>query len=100
MYDPNAQCTRNVDESVQYQQPQQQDYRSQQPYYQNYGRNESIPLNWQQQPAPGLTTDQTEANSQQQDKWNYEVCLKVAKKCGFIRDSFNTKIQSLCIYLS
>lgn len=73
-YDPNAQYMRNVDESVQYQQPQQQDYWSQQSYYQNnYGRNESMP-NWQQQPAPGLTTDQADVNnSQQQDKWNYEV---------------------------
>lgn len=73
-YDPNAQYMRNVDESVQYQQPQQQDYWSQQSYYQsNYGRNESM-SNWQQQPTPGLTTDQAEVNnSQQQDKWNYEV---------------------------
>jgi len=73
-YDSNAQYMRTVDDSVQYQQPQQQDYWSQQSYYQNnYGRNESMPANWQQQPAPGLTTDQTEVNSQQQDKWNYEV---------------------------
>lgn len=74
-YDPNAQYMRNVDESIQYQQPQQQDYWNQQSYYQNnYGRNETMPPNWQQQPASGLTTDQTEANnSQQQDKWNYEV---------------------------
>ncbi|XP_011171826.1 uncharacterized protein LOC105204448 isoform X2 [Solenopsis invicta] len=73
-YDPNAQYMRNVDESIQYQQPQQQDYWNQQSYYQNnYGRNETMPPNWQQQPASGLTTDQTEANnSQQQDKWNYE----------------------------
>jgi len=73
-YDSNAQYMRNVDESVQYQQAQQQDYWSQQSYYQNnYGRNESIQSNWQQQSAPGLT-DQTEVtNSQQQDKWNYEV---------------------------
>jgi len=72
-YDSNAQYMRNVDESVQYQQAQQ-DYWSQQSYYQNnYGRNESIQSNWQQQSAPGLT-DQTEVtNSQQQDKWNYEV---------------------------
>lgn len=72
-YDPNAQYMRNVDESVQYQQPQQQDYWSQQPYYQNnYGRSETMPSNWQQQPAD-LTTDQAEVNNSQQDKWNYEV---------------------------
>ncbi|XP_011687970.1 PREDICTED: uncharacterized protein LOC105450057 isoform X2 [Wasmannia auropunctata] len=72
-YDPNVQYMRNVDESVQYQQQQQQDYWSQQPYYQNnYGRSETMP-NWQQQSA-GLTTDQTDVtNSQQQDKWNYEA---------------------------
>lgn len=72
-YDPNAQYMRNMDESVQYQQSQQQDYWSQQSYYQNnYGRNESMPSNWQQQPVPGI--DQAEVNnSQQQDKWNYEV---------------------------
>lgn len=74
-YDSNVQYLRNVDDSVQYQQSQQQDYWSQQSYYQNnYGRNESMPSNWQRQSAPGLTTDQTEVNnSQQQDKWNYEV---------------------------
>ncbi|XP_077272641.1 endoplasmic reticulum export factor secretory 16 isoform X2 [Temnothorax americanus] len=72
-YDPNAQYMRNMDESVQYQESQQQDYWSQQPYYQNnYGRNETIP-NWQQQSGSGLTTDQADVNNtQQQDKWNYE----------------------------
>jgi len=72
-YDQNSQYMRNVDESVQYQ--QQQDYWAQQSYYQNnYGRNESIPSNWQQQSASGLTTETDEVtNSQQQDKWNYEV---------------------------
>ncbi|XP_071571026.1 uncharacterized protein Sec16 isoform X1 [Temnothorax nylanderi] len=74
-YDPNAQYMRNMDESVQYQQSQQQDYWSQQPYYQNnYGRNETMPSNWQQQSASGLTTDQADVNNtQQQDKWNYEA---------------------------
>jgi len=72
-YDQNSQYMRNVDESVQYQ--QQQDYWTQQSYYQNnYGRNESIPSNWQQQSVSGLTTETDEVtNSQQQDKWNYEV---------------------------
>lgn len=73
-YDPNAQYMRNIDESVQYQQSQQ-DYWSQQLYQNNYGRNESMQSNWQQQSTPVYTlTDQTEVtNSQQQDKWNYEV---------------------------
>jgi len=73
-YDSNVQYMRNMDESSQYQQPQQQqNYWSQQSFYQgNYGRNEPIPSNWQQQ--SGLTSDQAEIdNSQQQDKWNYEV---------------------------
>lgn len=71
-YDSNVQYMRNVDESSQYQQlPQRQDYWGQQSFYQgNYGTNESAPSNWQQQ----STGDQTEIdNSQQQDKWNYEV---------------------------
>ncbi|XP_011879945.1 PREDICTED: uncharacterized protein LOC105568691 isoform X2 [Vollenhovia emeryi] len=75
-YDSNAQYMRNVDESIQYQQPQQQDYWGQQSYYQNnYGKNESVSSNWQPQPAPGLTTDQGSEvnNSQQQDKWGYEA---------------------------
>jgi len=72
-YDQNSQYMRNVDESVQYQ--QQQDYWTQQSYYQNnYGRNKSMPSNWQQKSASGLTTETDEVtNSQQQDKWNYEV---------------------------
>lgn len=73
-YDPNAQYMRNMDESTQHQQPQQQDW-SQQSYYQdNYGRNETIPSNWQQQSMPSMNADQTEINnSQQLDKWNFEV---------------------------
>lgn len=73
-YDPNAQYMKNMDESTQHQQPQQQDW-SQQSYYQdNYGRNETIPSNWQQQSMPSMIADQTEINnSQQLDKWNFEV---------------------------
>nr|XP_012218206.1 PREDICTED: uncharacterized protein LOC105669692 isoform X2 [Linepithema humile] len=75
-YDSNVQYIRNMDESSQYQQPppQQQDYWNQQSFYQgNYGRNEPAPSNWQQQSTPGLTSDQAEIDSsQQQDKWNYE----------------------------
>lgn len=74
-YDPNAQYMRNMDESAQHQQSQQQqDYWNQQSYYQgNYGRNESTLSNWQQQSIPGIA-DQTEINNTQQlDKWNYEV---------------------------
>ncbi|XP_029677547.1 uncharacterized protein LOC115244220 [Formica exsecta] len=73
-YDPNAQYMRNMDESTQHQQPQQQDW-SQQSYYQdNYGRNETIPSNWQQQSMPSMNADQTEINnSQQLDKWNFET---------------------------
>lgn len=70
-YDPNMQYIRNVDESVQYQQPQQWN----QSYYQNnYGKNETASSNWQQQSiyTPGLS-DQTEVDSAQQEKWNYEV---------------------------
>lgn len=70
-YDPNAHM-RNMDESVQY---QSQDYWNQQPFYQgNYGRNESVPPNWQQQSMSSLTAEQIETdNLQQQDNWNYEV---------------------------
>ncbi|XP_072764832.1 uncharacterized protein Sec16 isoform X2 [Anoplolepis gracilipes] len=76
-YDPNAQYMRNVDESIQHQQPQQQDYWSQQSYYQGkYGRNESTLSNWQQ-PIPG-TIDQTDTNSQQLDKWNFESSMQPA----------------------
>jgi len=71
-YDQNSQYMRNVDESVQYQ--QQQDYWTQQSYYQNnYGRNESMPSNWQQQSVSGLTTETTDEVTNSQDKWNYEV---------------------------
>lgn len=61
-YDPSAQYMRGgMDmETVQYQQPEQQDYWNQQPYYQgSYGRNE---------PGQAEMDD-----SQRQDKWNYEV---------------------------
>jgi len=65
-YDPNAQYMRGgIEESVQYQQSQQQDYWNQQSYYQgNYGRNE---------PTSGLNNQAEIDNSQQQNKWNYEV---------------------------
>lgn len=65
-YDPNTQYMRgSMDESVQYQQPQQQNYWNQQSYYQgNYGRNEA---------TPSLINQAEIDNSQQQDKWNYEV---------------------------
>lgn len=74
-YDPNTQYMRNMDESTQQQQPQQQDYWNQQSYYQgNYGRNESTLSNWPQQSMPGMIADQTEINNTQQlDKWNFEV---------------------------
>lgn len=73
-YDPNAQYMRNMDESTQHQQPQQQDWNQQSYYQDNYGRNETIPSNWQQQSMPNMIADQTEINnSQQLDKWNFEV---------------------------
>ncbi|XP_050456313.1 protein transport protein Sec16A isoform X4 [Cataglyphis hispanica] len=74
-YDPNTQYMRNMDESTQQQQPQQQDYWNQQSYYQgNYGRNESTLSNWPQQSMPGMIADQTEINNTQQlDKWNFET---------------------------
>lgn len=71
MYDPNAQYMRNADESTQYQQPHQ-DY--QQSYYpSSYGRNEPTLSNWQQQATSNLTDQAEIDNTQQQDKWNYEV---------------------------
>lgn len=85
-YDSNAQYMRNMDEPAQYQQPQQQDYWNQQSYYgDNYGRDEST-SNWQQQPTSGLV-DQTDIdNTQQEDKWNYEV----NKTDSSLNLSFNT----------
>ncbi|CAL1681823.1 unnamed protein product [Lasius platythorax] len=93
-YDPNAQYMRNMDESAQHQQSQQQDYWSQQSYYQgNYGRNESTLSNWQQQSIPGIA-DQTDINnSQQLDKWNFETEREdktptpEVSNCGFISDN-------------
>lgn len=62
-YEPNMQYMRgNIDESVQYQQPQ--DYWNQSYYQGNYGRDES---------TPGLISQADIDNSQQQDKWKYEV---------------------------
>ncbi|XP_036143891.1 uncharacterized protein LOC105832660 isoform X2 [Monomorium pharaonis] len=94
--DPNAQYMGNVDESIQYQQSQQQDYWNlQSSYYQNNyeRRNESVP-NWQQQSISGLPTDQTEINnSQQQDKWNYEAEREdktptpEVSNCGLVSDN-------------
>ncbi|XP_017880909.1 uncharacterized protein LOC108625408 isoform X3 [Ceratina calcarata] len=70
-YDQSMQYTRNNEESIQYQQPQQQDYWNQDPYYQsNYGRNDSAITNWQQSTYPKVQSDIDD--SQQQEKWNYE----------------------------
>lgn len=72
-YDQSMQYTRNNEESCQYQQPQQQDYWTQDSYYQsNYGRNDSTITNWQQQST--YSPEQSDIdNSQQQEKWNYKV---------------------------
>lgn len=76
-YDQSIQYITNTDESSQYQQPQQQqDYWNQDSYYQNnYGRNDSTVTNWQQQSThTSYPSEQGDIdNSQQQEKWNYEV---------------------------
>lgn len=73
-YNQSAQYMHN-NESNQYQQPQQQDYWNQQPthYQNNFGRNGGTSPSWQQQ-STQYTDDQPDIdNSQQQEKWNYEV---------------------------
>lgn len=75
-YDQSTQYIHN-NESNQYQKSQQQDYwNQQQTYYQNnFGRNGGTSPSWQQQSTHAqYTDDQPDIdNSQQQEKWNYEV---------------------------
>ena len=95
-YDQSMQYTKNNEES--YQQPQQQEYWNQDSYYQNnYGRNDSTIPNWQQSTHSSYPPEQGDIDdSQQQEKWNYEVNLLFQFITLYIYD-FKYYIHLFCI---
>ncbi|XP_015591007.1 uncharacterized protein LOC107265717 isoform X7 [Cephus cinctus] len=74
-YNPSSQYVDNSMDPSQYQQNQhQQDYWNQQTYsQQDYSSQDYTQADWQTQQAQAqYPSEQTDADNQQQDKWNYE----------------------------